>query len=308
MLRILFISLLLLISCSVICAENTPVTVLPFELRSDNRIYVKCRVNETTDLTFLFDTGAGIMVINQSILDKKLKLVLDGETNNIGANGSNKAPVSTRNTLGFGEINLDNIDYLAITYGEGTFDGVFGANIMAKYIVEIDYDKKQLKFYNPPDYVYETSDYERYSITKKAGVFVMKSSINVNKKKFEGYFEIDTGGDGELQLTSPFVSKNGFAKIFKKVATATTSGSDGMSVDSPIVVVPEIQFGRKYFYRIQVILSAAKSGVFASTEIDGILGNNFLKRFNMILDISRKQMFLKPNNLLHTPYYDFLVK
>jgi predicted aspartyl protease len=306
--KVFFITLFFLISYTVAPAQNTPVTILPFELRQDNRIYIKCRVNDTDALTFMFDTGANSMVINRDILDKKLKMALDGESDNLGANGAGKVPVSAKNTLGFGNIKIENTKFVAISYGENSFDGVFGSNIMAGYVIEIDYDKKELRFYTPKSYVYKTGEYDRYKIEERSGVFVTASSLNIGKKKYKGYFEIDTGGDGELQLTSPFVAKYQLDKSFKKVATATATGSDGTSVDSPIVVVPEIQLGHKYFYRVPVILSTAKSGIFASTTIDGIYGNNFLKRFNMILDISRKQIFLKPNNLLHTPYYDFLVK
>ena len=306
--KILFISLFFFVSYIGVFAQNTPVTVLPFELKTDNRIYIKCRVNDTENLTFMFDTGAGAMVINQSVLGKKLNLTLDGETDNIGANGNSKVSVSSKNLLKFGDVEIKNTEFVAIPYGESEFDGVFGWNIMAGYTIEIDYDKKELRFYNPQNYIYKTEDYERFKLQKRVGVFVVKSSLNIGKKKYKGVFEIDTGGDGELHLTSPFVSENSFGKSFKKVALTTSTGSDGTSVDSPLVVVPEIQIGRKFFYRIPVVLSAAKSGVFASNEIDGIFGNNFLKRFNMILDISHGQIFLKPNNLLHTPYYEFLVK
>ena len=35
---------------------------------------------------------------------------------------------------------------------------------------------------------------------------------------------------------------------------------------------------------------------------------NFLKRFNMLIDFKSKKMYLQPNNLMYTTFYDFLVK
>ena len=297
----------LFFSCGNLFAQNTPLTVLPFELKTDNRIYIKCRINEADELSFMFDTGANGSVINQSILGKKLDLNLDGESNNVGANGSGKVAVSNRNTISFGDVKISDASFVVIPYGEAPFDGVFGSDIMQKYVIEIDYNKKQLRFYNPEKYLYQTADYERYKLRKKSGLMVIEGAVNAARKKYKGYFEIDTGGDGGLSLTSPFVEKYQFNKSFKTVAKATVLGSDGTSVQSPIVVLPEVRIGSKYFYRVPTVLSASQSGVFADREIDGIFGNNFLKRFNAILDISRNQIFLKANDLLHTPYYDFLV-
>lgn len=43
-------------------------------------------------------------------------------------------------------------------------------------------------------------------------------------------------------------------------------------------------------------------------DVDGMIGNNFLKRFNMLIDFKSKKMYLQPNNLMYTPFYDFLVR
>ena len=37
---------------------------IPFELGGDSRIYIRCRVNESDTLRFLFDSGATDMVVN----------------------------------------------------------------------------------------------------------------------------------------------------------------------------------------------------------------------------------------------------
>jgi predicted aspartyl protease len=107
----LTVTLLFITITSQLLGQNKPLTTLPFELKEDNRIYIKCRVNQSDTLTFLFDTGAGAMVINESILGKKLSLVLDSETNNMGANGENKVKESTKNKLFFGNIEADSVTY-----------------------------------------------------------------------------------------------------------------------------------------------------------------------------------------------------
>ncbi len=43
-------------------------------------------------------------------------------------------------------------------------------------------------------------------------------------------------------------------------------------------------------------------------DIDGMIGNNFLKRFNMVIDFKDNKIYLQPNNFYYVPFYDFLIK
>lgn len=38
-----------------------------------------------------------------------------------------------------------------------------------------------------------------------------------------------------------------------------------------------------------------------------MIGNNFLKRFNMVMDFKNNKLFLRPNKFLYSPFYDFLL-
>lgn len=87
-----------------------------------------------------------------------------------------------------------------------------------------------------------------------------------------------------------------------------STGTGGTSVESPIVILPELKLNHLHFYNIPSILYVTGKGEYLKTDRAGSYGNNFLKRFNMVLDIPSKQIYLKPNNLLHSPYYDFLLE
>ena len=302
------ILILVLICHHYLDAQNKPLSVVPFELKSDSRIYIKCRVNNSDTLTFLFDTGAGAMVINSAIIGKKVDLNLDSETNNLGANGINKVKLSTKNTMTFGSIQIDSVAFLAIPYGKVAFDGVFGFNLMKDYVIEINYHKKLMYFYASKNYMYETSGYDHFDLKFGLGVPTFKASLTVGDKKVAGDFEMDTGGDSGLILASYFSTKHNLAQQFKQVAKAAITGSDGVSTAIPIVMVPEIYLANKHFYRIPALLSNTTTGLLANPGLTGIFGNLFLKRFDMILDIAHHQVFLKPNDLVHTSYYEFLVK
>lgn len=50
------------------------------------------------------------------------------------------------------------------------------------------------------------------------------------------------------------------------------------------------------------------SGMQSKEDIDGMIGNNFLKRFNMVIDFKDNKIYLQPNNFYYVPFYDFLIK
>jgi len=289
-------------------AQNSPLAVIPFELKSDSRIYIKCRINNSDTLTFLFDTGAGAMVINKDIIGKKLNLDFDSEVNNQGANGENKVKKSNVNMFSFGGIKLEKISFLAIPYGNAAFDGVFGFNLMMKYIIDINYRKKLMFFYDPKNYLYQTDSYDKFDLKFGLGVPTIKASLVMGPRKVTGEFELDSGGDSGLILARHFTNVNRIASQFKQVAQASIMGSDGVVTTTPIVVVPEILLKNKRFYRLPALLSASASGLLANSKLAGIFGNLYLKRFDMILDFGHQKIYLKSNDLLHMPYYDFLIK
>jgi len=289
-------------------AQNVPLATLPFELRSDNRIYLKCQANGSDSLVFMFDTGAEPMVINESILGKKLWMSFDGEVTNEGTNGTSKIKQSTNNRFSFGGILTDSISFVAVPYGDVPFDGVLGSTFMKRYIIEINYKKKKMSFYDPKTYRYNDKTYEKIKIQFINQLPMVEGFVIINGKKHKGKYELDTGSDDGLTMSTPFTSKYDLIHKFKSVAYTTSLGSDGAKNKAPLVILPEIGIADKHFYAIPATLSTANAGVSAYKNLSGMFGNGFLKRFDMIIDLSHNQIFIKPNNLIHTPYYDFLVK
>lgn len=308
----LTISLLTVFTLCSAFGQNAPIDKIPFELKNDNYIYIKCTVNQTDSLEFIFDTGANGTVINSSIIGKKIGLNLDKQKDNHGAHGVHKVKVSSNNTIQFGNLKKENLDLLSIDYGDYGFDGVFGTNLIDKYIVEIDYDKKELRFYDPKHYTYpqKHTSFRKFkmSTVNDGGLYTIKNSIVLEGKKHFGNFVLDTGADNALSLSQPFVLKHAFHEKLPTVAIASSTGSEGTSVESPIVILPELELDNLRLYNIPSTLYTTGRGSFDEKDRAGSYGNNFLKRFNIILDIPNMQVFLKPNNLIHLPYYDFLVE
>lgn len=282
-------------------AQNKPVTVIPCELEN-NGIYIYCTVNQQDSIKMMFDTGSDGSVINKKSFHK-LNLDINSQSLNVGANGRNMVDRSTGNTVSFGNIERKNVGLTIIPYETTEFDGVFGTDLMMGNIIEIDYNKKEIRFYHEDEKNLNLKNYVKMKLTLIDNYPAVKSSFFAQDKKYSGFFGLDTGADDALTILAPFSKKNNIQSKTHAIGSATALGSDGTEVVSPIVLIPEIEFSKKKFYNISAMLSNAQDGIDASEKMAGIYGNNFLKRFNTIIDFKRKVIYFKPNKNLYSEIY-----
>lgn len=275
---------------------------VPFTLEN-NCIFLYCKVNDTDSIKFLFDTGADGSVIN---LDSKKAsaVIADGKSVNTGSNGINDVASSSSNQVSFSGITQEKVPLMLIPFGTTDFDGVFGTNLMNRYIIEINYDRRVLKFYEPAEFKLATGAYEKVKLHYVGSYPTIPCSLLIQNKKYSGYFGLDSGASDALTIASPYVRKHALKDKTQQIASATFQGSDGSVYEMPIVLCPELKVGKKSFYAIPVNLSDAKEGIDASEDMTGFFGNNFLKRFNTILDLKGGFIYLQPNENLYTPFFE----
>ena len=284
---------------SILFSQSIAVTTIPFTLEN-NGIYFYCKVNGTDSLKFLFDTGANVTVINLS--SEKIKLTGDEKQTNTGSNGQNEVDRSLGNTISFGAMTTTDFPITLIPYGTTDFDGVFGSNLMQEHVIEIDYTKKELRFYDPSGYQNDLAEYDKLRVHLVDDYPSIEGQIVVRNKKYKGYFGLDTGANDVLTLASPFSKRYNLDKKMPNIGKAVSQGSDGSVYENPMVLLPELGFGKKSFYRIPILLSASESGIDATTEMAGFFGNCFLKRFDTVIDFKNGFIYFRPNAYLYTDF------
>lgn len=282
--------------------EKTTYTTIPFTVEK-NCIFIYCKVNDTDSLKFLFDTGADGSVINSSA-NSKLVLNINGKAINVGSNGQQEVEKSAGNTISLGNIQLKDVLFTLIAYGDAAFDGVMGTDLMQGHIIEIDYFRQQLIFYKHENNDIDWQPYTKCKIYDELYPTCMESKIIIGDKTFVGLFGLDTGADDAFTIAAPYARKNDFINQMKKIGAAHFQGSDGSKYELPIVLCPEVLFAGKHLYRIPTALSNATEGIDASDKIAGFFGNAFLKKFNTIIDYKNKFIYFKLNHHLYTDFYE----
>ncbi|RYD97087.1 MAG: hypothetical protein EOP54_11945 [Sphingobacteriales bacterium] len=291
-----FILLLLALGITNAQLWSKPV-VVPFSLEN-NCIYIYCKVNETDSLKFLFDTGANGSVINARS-KHKLRLNINGNTQNVGANGANEVEIAKDNTISFGTITKDKVALTVIPYETVAFDGVFGTNLMKGRIVAIDYDAQRLVFYEKQDKI-DYAGFDKQRLYMVDDYPAVKCSLLVKDKVYSGLFGLDSGADDALTVAAPFAAKNRLSAFMERTGTSTSQGSDGSAYEQPVVRCPEIKFSNKHLYNFHITLSRSKEGIDATDKMAGFFGNNLLKRFNTIIDFEQEVIYFKLNENLYS--------
>lgn len=293
---VIFLTLLFSIAIS----AQKPPTILPFSLEN-NSVYIYCKVNKTDSIKFLFDTGADGSVINITA-KKKVSLTIDGQSENKGSNGVNTVDYSSHNTVQFGSIQKNDVQFTLIPYGSANFDGVFGTDLMKGKIIEIDYHKNEIRFYEENDLSIDLTGYEKMKLHMVDNYPAVESSIVINDKEYSVLFGLDSGADDALTIASPFAKNNALSKTMKTIGKATARGSDGSVYEMPVVLCPAVKFAHKYLYNLPITLSGSTEGIDATEKMAGFFGNQFLKRFNTIIDFKNGFIYFKLNKNLYSGF------
>ncbi|MCE7995157.1 MAG: hypothetical protein HEP71_24470 [Roseivirga sp.] len=265
---------------------------IPFKIGKDHRIHIEGKINNSTKLDFIFDTGANTTIIASTIVGNKVNILIDGETMNKGAGGKNKTPISSLNKLEVGHLVWDSVKIVSINYQDPTFDGVIGWTSFKNKILEIDYNNDVIIIHNKSIEI--PSDYKKMETKMIIGLPFIKGSVVMNNKEFVGWFEFDTGSNGSFAISQNFDKKHGISNEMEITGTSVASGSSGAKWTINNYLLPKLRLGEFEILRVPVsIRSEDPKGV---GYLD-ILGNNLLKRFNTIIDFKENIIYLKPNDL-----------
>jgi predicted aspartyl protease len=263
---------------------------IPFTLTGDNQIRLEARVNGSSPLVLLFDTGADTTVLYRSSLTKGAKPEFDDTILNAADGGMTRRQTSKDNRLEIAGLNWEHEQVIfAEKLGRAT-DGILGFNVFEDRIVEIDYERKLLRIRDSLPSTME--GYHRGELRFHGTSPFVEATLDIGSTKVKDWFLLDTGFNGSLSLTRDFYVRNGLSG----------SPSVGVRKDgarSELFNIPGLMLGNVGMRAIPTNVDMKPTGNQQST---GLLGMDVLKRFNTLLDYRINVIYLKPNSLIDTPF------
>ncbi len=266
-------------------------------------------------LNFMLDSGVGSTLLfnlyskDSVILNNKEKVKLQG----LGSEEAVDAILSKGNVFTFGNVRGSNQSLYLIL--DDSFDlssklgitihGIIGYEILKDFIVEINYGKKRITFYNPNTYKYkvckkcESFDLSFYKLKPyiDVGIKLDKNSNNIIPVKLL----IDSGGSDALWLfeySHPDILPP--KKYFNDFLGEGLSGS----VHGKRAFIDALVIGKFELKKPTVSFpdSSSISNARQFEERNGSLGASVLKRFKVTFDYGNKKIFFKKGSSFKEPF------
>lgn len=283
--------------------DESPCSI-PF-LLDRNRVILAVSVNGSRELKIILDTGMpfdGVYLFHRELIEE----VPLEDTREVRVGGAGSGEASTALQADSAVLSLAGIEFLVenvvIAQDETTqtfpTDGVIGWTLFGSYVVEIDYDRQLIMLHDPAGFVAD-STWEAVPLSLKKNIPFLEAAVIVSGEDtipIAVYIDLASGDALEL-LIAP-----------------------DMTYELPGNLVPEYQgtglsgdiYGQRGTTRRLFIGSYELCDIptaFVPAEVrsrqegaDGILGNNVMRRFNLVFDYPRERLWMKPNSHYRRPF------
>jgi hypothetical protein len=163
---------------------------------------------------------------------------------------------------------------------------------LRKYIIRIDYDKKQISVYSNGTLRYPKGG----KLLKPAIAGIPMQYAHVEEKEdIKARFYLDTGAGLCLLLSNAFIKDSNLLSTSKKRYPTVAEGLGGKkSMD--MAVLKEFRLAGIKFKNVPVFLFDDTYNVTSYPHLGGLIGNDLLRRFNVIINYSKSEFHLMPNS------------
>ncbi|MEA1982384.1 MAG: aspartyl protease family protein [Campylobacterota bacterium] len=237
---------------------------------------------------FLFDTGALSVVPSRLVRELSLELLQEIEINDSQEKYSS-AHLYTLPSLEVGELEFCDFVVVASDFSKELplsclgFDGIFGYNFLNSLVVSIDYTNQEITL---SDTLPSVKNYVKMPLVFD-GASGAKFEINLPFRNV--LFGIDTGKNDAISL-SVLDESGAFSK--KDYQYKETRGLFMSSFNATQEYLKERSFLVKDF-SITKSIRVKKFPISLSDTSHSLVGNDFLKNFDIVLDFRKKQLYLR---------------
>ncbi len=298
---------LVVMICFFCKAQEQPIAIVPL-LQQGVHTFIKVKINNSDkSYVFLFDTRAGSSVASLSLADETKLIKSSEEVVLETAGGVSTVPISHDNMLHLEGLDINNINFYIddishITFQGEKLDGVIGYELLKDYVTLLNYEKNQLEFYPSNTKAFDTYNSVPFTLVEDLPT-VSLSFTTTSGKTFAGNFYFDSGAGFSLSVNSSFAEKHNLLNEFdKKTKIPVMDASMSNSFENYMATLNQLTLLNYSFNDLPISVSMAKSGASSSEKIDGILGIDIIKRFNVVLDYKKTSLILFPNSHYSNPF------
>jgi len=286
--------------------------VMRFEL-VHNLIIIPVFVNDKGPFNFILDSGVKPIIITDSSIVSPMDTtsLFLSRIRGRGIGPELKAFVITNLSIDVGDASGKKLSAVLLkedpfhlsAYVGMPIHGIIGSDVFNNFMVKLNYLNKKLTLYDPEDRIRKRGDRIPIQlIDEKPYVDVLVSNKNGSKDSLLLLIDSGAGHAFSLDLTD----KQKRIQPEKTIAGNLGKGLGG-SIFGLIGRLPKIQLGDFSIKNVVVAFPLYEDVAVRSlmTARSGSVGGELLRRFSVLFDYSRKEIYLRKNREYKKPYeYD----
>lgn len=281
------------------------ITKFHFKQYSGGVMVVRALLNSIPDtLNFILDTGSGGISLDSSTCAQYNLVPQSSDTLVTGMGSSRKAKFIYKQTLHFPGLSIPNLDFhvnnydiLTSVYGE-KIDGIIGYSFFRQFIVKVDFDTLELEVYKPGEIKYPRQG----SLLRPAFTALpMQNATVKDARKIDFNFYFDTGAGLCFLMSEAFAKDSAILSKKRKMVRTQAEGMGG-KLQMDITVVKTLQVGNYKFRNVPTYIFRDYYNVTSYPFVGGLIGNDLLRRFNLIINYPQREIHLQPNTHFLDPF------
>jgi len=281
-----------------VAPQATLLTKFSFTQLSGGIILIRARIDDMPDtLNFVLDTGSGgISLDSETVATYKMVTEISDKTIR-GIAGIKAVAFTNNHTLQLPglavphlDFHINNYDLLTSVYGV-KIDGIIGYSFFRRFIVKVDYDLLKIEVFTPGTIKYAKGG---YLMKPNFSSLVYPQAQIEDERVFTNRFIFDTGAGLCMLLSEDFITDSMVLRKRSKRYTTQAEGVGGKKT-MDITVIKSVQIGNYKFRKVPVYIFSDDYNVTSYPLLGGLLGNDLLRRFNVVLNYPEQSIYLKPN-------------
>ena len=278
---------------------------IPFTQLTGGIVIIQAKLENFPDtLNFVLDTGSsGISLDSTTAEYLKLKATPSDRTIR-GIAGIRNVSFLYNQKIHFDDFTIDSLDIhindysiLTSVYGE-RIDGIIGYSVLSRYILMVDYDRLQIDFYTNGTIHYPRGGY----LLRPAIESLPTQSLRIkDAKTISSRFLFDIGAAVCMIFSNEFVQDSTPLDKKRKMLAKEGEGVGG-KVDMYATVIKEIKLGPYRFRTVPVYVFNDTFNVTSYPYRGGLIGNDILRRFNVIFNYKNRDIYITPNSHFDEPF------
>lgn len=255
-------------------------------------------------LNFILDSGSsGISLDSTTVTYFKLQPEATDRTIR-GIAGIKKVGFLYDRKLRFPGLTVDSLDFHVNDYSVLTsvygirIDGIIGYSLLSRYIIKINYDSLKIDICSLG------------LIRYPKGGFLLKPYISTlpvhhARLKDEGTYNTrflhDIGAGVCLMLSKDFAEDSAVLRKKRKLLPKEGEGVGGR-ITMNLTVVRELRLGPYRFRNVPTYIFDDQYNVTSYPYLGGLIGNDIFRRFNVIFNYQKRDIYITPNSHFREPF------